>query len=160
MHWAKLIAEGDIGIDDTPGYVTETMLMMKDAKNQKSIERMLTGGKKLWDKWHKIKREITGSDNIAVKSTIASMPCGALPSGTGLKLFLRRLMYALHEVRKTKNGEEKEGNDVLDDVGGFAFKLDRFDANLEKENNLDANETMSDSDDDLVEPKRVTPLLI
>ena len=80
LRWAKLIAEGDIGIDNTPGYVTETMLMTKDAKNQKPIiERTLTGGKKLWDKWDKIKREITGSDNIAIKSTIASMPCGALP---------------------------------------------------------------------------------
>ena len=53
LCWAKLIAEGDIGIDNTPGYVTETMLMTKDAKNQKPIERTLTGGKKLWDKWPK-----------------------------------------------------------------------------------------------------------
>ena len=83
----------------------------------------------------KIKREITGSDNIAVKSAIASMPGGVLPSGTDLNLFLRRLMYALHGGKKIKNGEEKESNVVVDGVGGSAFKLEKFDANLEKEKN-------------------------
>merc|ERR1740139_1010169 len=83
------------------------------------------GGKKLWDIWLKVKRDIINVDNLAVKATILQMPGGALPSGTDLELFLTRLLYELHKKKvnfmEISEDGEQEG-ETGDDLGGSAAK--------------------------------------
>merc|ERR1740139_1549451 len=83
------------------------------------------GGKKLWDIWLKVKRDIINVDNLAVKATILQMPGGALPSGTDLELFLTRLLYELHKKKvnfmEISDDGEQEG-ETGDDLGGSAAK--------------------------------------
>lgn len=99
-----------MGFSNTPAYVTEQMLLTKDTKNIKPLDLGQNSRKKLWDRWLKVKREITGSINVAVKVSIAQMPGGPLPSGTDLELFLTRLMYELHTWKKKTNILELSDN--------------------------------------------------
>ena len=95
-RWAKVMcAEDDAGcmISTSPGYLTETMFMTVDVKENKAITRTRAFGKKFWRKWGLIKRSIINFENGIVKKTIASMPGGALPSGTDWELFVTRLVY-------------------------------------------------------------------
>ena len=136
-RWAALIASNDIGLAFTPDYVTKQMLMTKDMKNQRPLEVGIDGGKKLWDKWLRIKREVTGSDNIAIKAAITRMPGGALPSGTDLELFLVRMMYEVYDRKKTKRGCD----DVGDNIGGSSAKAAGYNAHMdEKEDKANAND--------------------
>ena len=129
LGWAKLISSDEIGLPLTPSYVTEQMLVTKDARNLKALDLTGTsGGRKLWDRWLKVKRDITGTDNVAVKAALARMPGGALPSGTDMELFLTRLMYEMYKTKKKKNvlelseDAEQDAGEADDDTGGSVAK--------------------------------------
>ena len=120
--WAKLISSDEIGLPLTPTYVTEQMLLTKDKTNLKSLDLSTNGGRKLWDRWLKVKRDITGTDNLAVKAALSKMPGGALPSGTDIELFLTRLMYEMYLSKKKNNDAEQEAGEAVDDSGGSVAK--------------------------------------
>ena len=120
--WAKLISSDELGLPLTPTYVTEQMLLTKDKTNLKSLDLSTNGGRKLWDRWLKVKRDITGTENLAVKAALSKMPGGALPSGTDIELFLTRLMYEMYLSKKNNNDAEQEAGEALDDSGGSVAK--------------------------------------
>ena len=70
--------------------------MTSDVKQKKPYAKGAVTGKKFWKKWGTVKCAVINSDNHVVKRTIASMPGGALPSGTDWNLFLTRLIYNLY----------------------------------------------------------------
>ena len=98
------------------------MLLTKDKTNLKSLDLSTNGGRKLWDRWLKVKRDITGMENLAVKAALSKMPGGALPSGTDIELFLTRLMYEMYLSKKKNNDAEQEACEAVDDSGGSVAK--------------------------------------
>ena len=77
-----------------------------------------------------MKSAIINSDNHVVKRTIASMPGGALPSGTDWSFFLTQLIYNLYmekEKMKPKKADIDDDNDdikeaCIDEIGVSAAK--------------------------------------
>mmetsp|Transcript_13729 Transcript_13729/g.19631 ORF Transcript_13729/g.19631 Transcript_13729/m.19631 type:complete len:441 (-) Transcript_13729:68-1390(-) len=133
--WANIICdEGDCGvkINEKPDYLCERWFLTSDANHKKKYVSGEVTGKRFWKKWGTIKSAVTNSDNHVVKSTIASMPGGALPSGTNWSLFLTRLIYNLHmekekmKAKKADADDDDDDNDddeaVIDEIGGSAAK--------------------------------------
>ena len=133
MKWVEhLLTPGSVVTEDTPEYVTEGMMKTVDVAGKKEYKGT-ADGKKMWSKWHRLRKDILNRDNIVVAKAIARMPNSALPSGTDFSLFLDHVVYELYlakEAAKNKDNEEEEkdsgGNDVADradtDVGGSATK--------------------------------------
>ena len=111
MSWTKIICDEDacgLKINDKPYYLSEAWFLTSDAKHTKPYVRGSVTGKKFWKKWGTVKCAIINSDNHVAKSTIASMPGGALPSGTNWSLFLTRLIYNLYaEKEEVKRAKKK-----------------------------------------------------
>ena len=129
VRWAKIICEEDdanMKIDTKPGYLSEQFFMTSDAKHKKFYAVGETTGQKFWKKWGAVKSAIINSDNHVVKRTIASMPGGALPSGTDWSLFLTRLIYNLYmekeKIKPKKVTHDDDDGDVIDEIGGSAAK--------------------------------------
>ena len=129
LSWSNVFCEeADAGmkIEPRPDYLAPDYFTTSDAAHKKSFPGGAETGKKLWKKWGSVKSAVINSDNNVVKKTIASMPGGALPSGTDWDLFLTRLVYNLYIVKeKGKTPKEKENdNDEArtDEMGGSAAK--------------------------------------
>ena len=105
-RWAKLISDKEIGITNTPTYVTFPMLM---TMARKPMNQTHANGKKLWEKWLLIKRNIINSTNITINKVIQGMPGKALPSGSDFKYFLDMLIMELFRIKS------KKGNDLVDE---------------------------------------------
>ena len=113
VAWANIIRdEADCGIkiNEKPDYLSEVWFMTADAKHQKPYVKGTVSGKRFWKKWGIVKSTIINSDNHVVKRTIASMPGGALPSGTDWSIFFTRLIYNMY-IEKEKMKPKKVDTD-------------------------------------------------
>ena len=113
VAWANIIRdEADCGIkiNEKPDYLSEVWFMTADAKHQKPYVKGAVSSKRFWKKWGIVKSTIINSDNHVVKRTIASMPGGALPSGTDWSIFLTRLIYNMY-IEKEKMKPKKVDTD-------------------------------------------------
>lgn len=93
-------------------YQNKKLFLTKDVKRKNKLLLATTIEKKFLRKWGLIKRRILNVENIAAKKTIASIPDGALPSGTDWSLFVKRLIYNL-----CVNWSSKESTDAMLDEG-------------------------------------------
>lgn len=141
MSWSNIICDEDdcgMKINEKPNYLSKQWFMTSDAKHKKPYVEGAVTGKKFWKKWGTVKSSIINSDNLVVKRTIASMPGGALPSGTDWGLFLTRLIYNLYmekekmKPKKADTDDDKKadtdndnnyGNEAgIDEIGGSVAK--------------------------------------
>mmetsp|Transcript_27634 Transcript_27634/g.33594 ORF Transcript_27634/g.33594 Transcript_27634/m.33594 type:complete len:232 (+) Transcript_27634:123-818(+) len=132
MKWADLLLKtpDEVVTGEIPGYVTDAMMKTADVKGKKRYGE--DDGKKMWSKWHRLKKDILNRDNLAVKKAIARMPNGVLPSRTDFSIFLNRVVYELYMVKEAaKNNNDKaveKDDDYFDEVernniGGLQQRL-------------------------------------
>ena len=126
LSWGKVFCEEAYAGINKPAYLTDRYFTTSDAAHRKPFPGGAESGKKMWKKWGSVKSGIINSDNHVVKKTIASMPGGALPSGTDWDLFLTRLVYNLYLAKEKLNVMTLTANDGdetgIDEVGGSAAK--------------------------------------
>ena len=66
MKWVEhLLTPGSVVTEDTPEYVTEGMMKTVDVAGKKEYKGT-ADGKKMWSKWHRLRKDILNRDNIAV----------------------------------------------------------------------------------------------
>ena len=159
VSWTKIICDEDdagVKIGEKPNYLSEVYFLTSDAKNQRFYKKGAESGKRFWKKWGTVKSVILNSDNHIVKKTIASMPGGALPSGTDWSLFLNRLMYNVYtekEKMKPKKDDEDDDEDnngihSIVEIGGSAAKKagpSPYTENTEEKTDCDGNTSIDGS---------------